>query len=177
MIKKLSGDEKINILLICLESLDLYSIDNIYQSTIKNLYKTQKMLYIYKKYSSRSQSNYSIQKTLYLLHSINNIALENHLQEKIKIILSDYSSFYLTNTKNFSLITSQYLNRFIYKYQIFYRYKLTQKMNNQKKRKNRLYNLAIINLYILNKILSKDGPYILYKYLELNKYNLKTNFC
>jgi len=177
MIKKLSRDEKINILLMCLESLDLYNIDSIYQSTIKDLHQTEKILYIYQKYSRGSQSNYSIQKALYLIHIINNIALENHLQEKVKIILSDYSSLYPTDTKNFSLITSQYLNRFTYKYQFFYRYNLTQKIISAKERKSQLYNLAIINLYILNKILSKDGPYILCKYLELNRYNFKAYFC
>lgn len=176
MIKKISGAEKINMLLICIESLDLYNVDNIHQSTIKELYQTQEIFYICQKYSIENQSNYPIQKTLYLLHVINNIALEKHIQEKVKIILNDYSSFHPTNTKSFSLTTNQYVNRFRYKYQIFYRYNLREKINSEKRRKNPLYNLAIINLYMLNKILSKDGPYTLYKYLEIKKYNLKTNF-
>ncbi len=112
-------NEKINILLMSLDSLDLYNLDNLHTATMKRLYKTKEKLNIYQKYCTNNKSNYSIQETLYLLNIINDIIIEEHLKEKIHTILSDYSSCSSNHVKNFSLTTSQYLNRFIYKYKIF----------------------------------------------------------
>lgn len=166
-------NEKISILLMCLDSLDLYNLDNLHIAMMKKSYKTKETLNTYHKYYINNKSNYSIQKTLYLLQIINDIILEEHLKEKIHTILSDYSSCSSTHAKIFSLTTSQYLNRFMYKYQIFYKYNLRTQINTTSKLKHKLYDIAIINLYILNKILSKNGPYILYKYLHLNKLQFK----
>nr|YP_010728891.1 hypothetical protein P6G75_pgp128 [Lithothamnion corallioides]WEA76995.1 hypothetical protein [Lithothamnion corallioides] len=174
MIQTRFMNEKIKILLICLDSLDLYSLDNLHASTNKELYKTEENPDIYHKYYINNRFNYSIQETLHLIHIINNIILEKPLKEKIQTVLSDYSSCSSTRVKNFSLTTRQYLNRFTYKCQIFYKYNLTKKIHMMSNQRKHFYNIAIINLYILNKILSTNGPYILYKYLHLNKYNLKS---
>lgn len=159
-------NEKFKILLISLDSLDLYTLDHIHISIIKNPYKTQQTPEIYQKYHIYTQSNYSIEEILNWLYIINNMVLEEHLKEKIQTILNEYSS---KHVKNFSITTRQYFNRFMYKYQFFYKYNLKKKMNITNDQRSNFYNIAIINLYILNKIFSTNGPYILYKYLHLNK--------
>nr|AYR05779.1 hypothetical protein [Lithothamnion sp.] len=174
MIRTKLINEKINTLLMCLDSLDLYILDHLQVSTIRKSYKRQQAPEIYQKYYTDNQSNYSIQEILNWLYIINNMVLEEHLKEKIQTVLNEYSSCSSNHIKNFSITTKQYLNRFMYKYQIFYRYNLTKKINTTSNQRNNFYNIAIINLYILNKILSTNGPYILYKYLYLNKYDIKS---
>lgn len=169
--------KKINSLLICLDSLDLYILDYLHISTIRKLYKRQQATEIHNKYYIDNQSKYSIQEILDWLYIVNNIILEEHLKEKIQTILNEYSSYSSNHRKDCSMTTKQYLNRFMYKYQIFYKYNLTRKINTINKQRNNFYNIAIINLYILNKILSTNGPYILYKYLYINKYDIKSRLC
>lgn len=174
MIQRRLINEKINTLLICLDSLDLYILDHLHISITRKLYKRQQATGVYYRYYTENQSKYSIQEILDWLYIVNNIVLDEHLKEKIQTVLNEYSSLSSKHRKNFSITTKQYLNRFMYKYQISYKYKLTKKMGTTIKQTNNFYNIAITNLYILNKILSTNGPYILYKYLYLNKYKIKS---
>nr|YP_009541667.1 hypothetical protein [Synarthrophyton chejuense]AYR05676.1 hypothetical protein [Synarthrophyton chejuense] len=165
----MSINEKLHSLLISLEALDLYTADNIY---ISNNYKKQNITKSKYKYYIIKKKLYSIQEILFFIHIINYIIKNKHLQEKVKDILVDYSYFYPNQINMLSLNTKKYLDRFIHKYKIYYKSKNSINMNIKYNQCQELYNYGITSLYILNKFLSKDGTYILYKYLKINQFIL-----
>ena len=158
---------KIHNLVICLESLELYAIDNI---NTTNAYNS----YISTKYYLNKKTNYSLQEILNILSAINNLLLYTTLQEKIRIILVDYAHFHHIDINMFSITTKQYLNRFIYKYQIFYKYDAIKDIYQRYNKNNQLFHIAITQLYLCNKIIAYEGPYLLYQYLYRKQHNINT---
>lgn len=159
-----------------LDSLDLYATDqmNILINT-KLSTKTEKR-YLDNTYYISKKTSYSIHETLYLINAINNMIIDDHIKATINNILTDYSSFYPNKQYLASLHTKQYIDRFKYKYQYFCKNKSNKSILLKHNRVESIYQIAIMQLYILNKISINEGPYILYKYLQSKEKNLSAKF-
>lgn len=145
---------KLSLLLFCLQSIDLYILDEIH---IKRSNKSLKILSTLHK----SNNSQDILKIIYLIHKI---ARKGHNQKIMLSILKDYISHY-TNIDCAENLTKKYLARFQYKHdKNLYEYSL--ELRNYKTT-GKFYQLAIINLYILYKTSLKEGPYILFKHIYI----------
>lgn len=145
---------KLSLLLFCLQSIDLYTLDEIY---IKRLNKSLKIP------STLNKSNNN-QDILKIIHLIQKIARKAHNQKIMLSILKDYIYHY-TNIDCAENLTKKYLAKFQYKYdKNLYEYGLESR---HYKTTGKLYQLAIINLYILYKTSLKGGSYVLLKYIHI----------
>lgn len=146
---------KLSLLLFCLQSIDLYTLDEIYYiKQSDKLLKTPSILL-------KSNSNQDILKIIYLIQKI---ARKVHNQKIMISILKDYIHHY-ANIDCAEKLTKKYLARFQYKYNNnLYEYAPESR---QYKKTSKFYQLAIINLYILYRTSIKEGPYILLKYIHI----------
>lgn len=143
---------KLSLLLFCLQSIDLYALDEIY---IKRSNKSLKI-------PSRLHKSNNNQDILTIIHLIQKIARKVHNQKIMLSILKNYIHYY-TNIDCAENLTKKYLARFQYKYdKNLYEYASKLRYD---KTTSKFYQLAIINLYILYKTSLKEGPYILLKYI------------
>lgn len=169
-------NQKIYLLLISLESLDLHIIDQmntLIQTQLKIKTKDQSLDH---KYYVNKRYTYSIRDILYSVNVINNMLVDHHIQKTINNILTDYSSFYPNKQHLTSLNTRQYLNRFAYKYQYFYKNKNNKYIFTKHNKIKTIYKIAIVQLYILNKLAIEESPYRLYAYLQSKENNLNAKF-
>ena len=153
--------KKLQNISICLEALDLYHRDHI----IKHI--NNKIENINQKNNNRC-SNYLHSTSLSsvtLLGIIHEMLLKNDAKDKICAIVTNYSS-HQKYGQEFSLITVQYLSRFIHKYKIYYKYKYYSQIKNFRLKKQ-IQNAAILSLYILHRVLLKESLYFLYEYLKI----------
>nr|AYR06384.1 hypothetical protein [Rhodogorgon sp.] len=170
-LKKKFIKEKIDILLISLESLDLYSFDYISRLDTKTFQDISNIFTIRKCNLLRdieTNAKCCFECSLLLISIIHQIVTRTHIHQNITYILHDYchnnQKSHITST---SYATKQYLNRFKYKYQKIYRYYQDKSNSIQGKQ---LYNIAVANLYILHLTCSKEGLYILYKYIYISPF-------
>lgn len=172
-IKKRFTKEKIDILLISLESLDLYSFDDISTSEIKSFKDLLNVFFIRQCSLLRdveTNSQCCFEHSLLLINIIQQLAMKAHINKNIYNILHDYCHNYTRNSRqDSSLLTQKYLNRFIYKYQKAYRYYQDKLINTKEKQ---LHKIAITHLYILHKACSREGLYILYKYIYVSSFSI-----
>nr|AYR06175.1 hypothetical protein [Renouxia sp.] len=170
-IKKKLIKEKIDILLISLESLDLYSFDDINKAESKSFKDLLNIFTIRQCNLLRdieTSAQCCFERSLLLINTIQQLVMKTHISRSINYILHDYCySYKRNNRQNSSLLTKQYLNRFKYKYQKAYRYYQNKLINTKEKQ---LYNIAITHLYILHKACSREGLYILYKYIYVSTF-------
>lgn len=153
---------KLYILLLCIESLDMYNEDNNHHihtkiCSIRTLIHNNQKAYINGKHNYITYNNFL---TL-ILDNINKIVIKKDIQNKIIKILNNYSlENHKLNHKN--LISYQYFRRFIYKYR---NYQL--KDNNQHHTNtDEVYKISLINLYLLYKLTSQKNTYCLYQFLS-----------
>lgn len=136
-------------ILICLESLDLYNND-----------KHNK--YIYHYFNNLIKKHHQYKYLINLIQIINKSILKKNTQKTINDTLGE--SFSKTDNKNAkSLIKSQYINRFIYKYQFYYNIQKCDIVNQHKTQE--IKKIAIINLYLIHKIVSEHNLFFLYTYI------------
>lgn len=141
-------NKSILLIKICLSSL------SIHDKTIKISTKiNQKLVDI-----QRINNNHyllSYQRILLVIHNtLNIISKHNNNYCKILCILIDYS----TNPQKLSLASSKYIKRFKYKYSI--------KINNKYVR--RIDKIAILQLYIIYKLLITKQPIYIFNYTKQN---------
>lgn len=101
--------------------------------------------------------------TIELIYKIHQLINKPFIQKIILNILKDYSK-HKHDSPILSKLTLQYINRF------YYIYKKTQDFYNTDHHYTitNIFNIAITNLYILKKLQTKWGIYILIKYLYIN---------
>nr|QOS04520.1 hypothetical protein [Sarcopeltis skottsbergii] len=154
MNKKIEFKERINLILITIEALDLYILDSIQREYCINKYNIlfTKLIKYNNHYNSKIQFNYYIQ-IIYLFYTL---ITQSYLYNLILELLYD-----ICNT-TYSQLTLQYMQRFTYIYNQNQNYYNTYSQYNKLK----IYNIAIYNLYIINQINNKYGIYYLFKYLH-----------
>nr|YP_009257630.1 hypothetical protein [Coeloseira compressa]ANH09713.1 hypothetical protein [Coeloseira compressa] len=140
-------NKKIQFLIMSTEAIDIYLLKN-----------TRDQI-LYRKYYSNKQENISRKQQIKTIIANINFLFskiqQNHMQELIKSILKNYT------IDLESLIVQQYLKRFKYLYK-----KTQNYYHNLSFLENiKIQKLAIINLYIINKINTKKGLYNLLNYL------------
>lgn len=152
---------KIDTLLISIEALDIYSSEYISKKEFNISYNEKIVISKIRfgnynrhpKYNKQCEFEDSIK----AIYSINNSMTNLYIQNTIEIILNNYSNNLLCN------LTQQYIKRYIYIY-----IKTQNHYNNLSNCINtKIKDIAISNLYILNKINTNDGIYKLIRYLNL----------
>nr|YP_009332837.1 hypothetical chloroplast RF65 [Membranoptera tenuis]AKL79093.1 hypothetical chloroplast RF65 [Membranoptera tenuis] len=150
---------KINLLFISLEALDLYSqkyIDNhIEQFTHKKIktLNSRKLSLNYYQYNSY----YDFSSIIIYINIIYNIINTKSIQASTKSIINEYNK-YIKST-----LLTQYLNKFTY---IYYKlYNCYENHNSKKFNIIYIHELAIINLYIILKSYKKKGILSFIEYL------------
>nr|ARW60703.1 hypothetical protein [Polysiphonia sp.] len=141
---------KIDLLMISLEIL------NIYFSTNDNIIEFQEIRYDLKKCNFKT--TYSFIKIVQYIYTIR-LMIKRYLLHEIAIeILKKY-----TKLNKFNFIT-KYKKRFHNKSFILREYYRSKKLLNNTSKID-MNNTAFINLYIISKLINKEGVYILIKYL------------
>lgn len=171
MISLRCGDKKIQNLLICLESLDLYNKDHAsrYLNTELNNVKNPNK-YKRKWLRKKNIDQYCDPQQLITLNIINKIISRKDIQNKIVTILTNYSTTTVSQNhqQEFS-IADQYLNRFMYKYQNHYCYNSINNTHKCTIKSQEILRIGIVNLYLIYKSLSNESTHFLYQYLTTNK--------
>lgn len=155
MNKKLNLKKRIDLILITIEALDLYALENIQKKDICNHHSIS--LIRFGNYLRHADKNSPLKFKQYII-SIQicyNLISQYCLQNLALEILNDACS------QIRSKMTLQYIHRFIYLYN------QTQDYYNTYSRYDDLNinNIAITNLYIISQINNKYGIYYLIKYL------------
>lgn len=158
MHNKIKFKHKLDLLLISIEALNLYKSKNIYNQTINTTKLYQDIFFIRSGNYIRNINNnllFNLHQTITIIYRIYIYSKQMYLQEIVKRILNNYCNS-INNT-----IELQYYNRFNYIY------KKTQNYHNHYSyyKQAKIEQLAIINLYIINKINNNYGFYFLIKYL------------
>lgn len=165
MKNQISFNQKLDLLIISLKTLKTLKNNKLIKTTsnrnIKNLNTyliSLEELYIYlKKYNNIIYQYLATAiLNLYILHKkINNYLLS----KKAYLILQSYTSY------NESKKLKQYIRKFNYLY-----FKRNKYYNDYKyidyESKIKINKIAIINLYLITKLINKQGIYILIKYLN-----------
>nr|YP_009293944.1 hypothetical protein Ahnf_147 [Ahnfeltia plicata]AOM65632.1 hypothetical protein Ahnf_147 [Ahnfeltia plicata]UAT97213.1 hypothetical protein Ahn.pli.UK.pt_104 [Ahnfeltia plicata]UAT97418.1 hypothetical protein Ahn.pli.Chile.pt_104 [Ahnfeltia plicata] len=157
--KIISIKRDLDILIIAIEAIDIYALDNI------SHYSDKSDIFLIRSGNKNRDTGINkrctFQETLLLISKFQDILSAKYLQNIIYNILKDYS-----NLNQSSQITYQYLWRFQYLYKKTYdfantsHYYDTELVN--------IEQIAIISLYILNQLYLKHGTYMLIKYIYLN---------
>nr|YP_009393616.1 hypothetical protein [Bostrychia simpliciuscula]ARW62178.1 hypothetical protein [Bostrychia simpliciuscula] len=168
MKKKTNFKKKIDLLLISIEAISIYKIQNLLTSQVNINYKDKNNLLFVtnlikinqniRNYYNNSSCNFI--QCIYQIYIIYNFIQINVLNELILQILQKYKKCVK------SLEVQQYLNKFTYIYFVKYEYYYTYKSLNCLYKIN-INELAILNLYIIKKLQSRQGILILIKYLYL----------
>ena len=142
--------QKISNLIISIEILDIYSKK--YSNKIRNQYICINYFFLP---ASKIILNYNLKMNLiYILFHIYIVIHKQNIQKIASILIRDYS----LNKK--SIMTTQYLNKFYYIYNKVNHYYDYLNDNN-----NYIYEISIINLYVINKINKPQGLFFFVKYL------------
>ena len=159
MNKKLHFKKKIDLLLISLEAIDTYSLENIYNKN--RLIRSRKKEQIFRLRSgnyTRHPSNNSLcefEDSIKTIHIIQDVLSNSFTQNMAFTVLNNH---YKNPT---SIVNQQYIKRFKYIYnktQNYYSiYSYSINVN--------LSEIAIINLYIIAQLKTKHGIYLILKYL------------
>nr|AOM64623.1 hypothetical protein Riqu_144 [Riquetophycus sp.] len=142
---------KIKLLLITIESLNLYTHDLLKSKTI-NI--NQEINFI--KYNHLISNIYT-ENSILLIINIYNLIKTKYLQEIVNKILKDYSN------RCKCKLTLQYLKRYIYIYSKTQKYYSKNDQNNN----INIQNIAITNLYIIKKINQVQGLFFMIQYLMI----------
>lgn len=125
--------KKLQNLSISLEALDLNHKDYIIYCTSKELQDIRK--------ESEDRYNNCLNSmnlnTVVLISIIHRLLIISNAKSTIRTIVSDYFSKNQQCNEKFSAVTSQYLHRFIYKYQIYYKHKYCGHIKNFRLKKNK----------------------------------------
>ena len=146
-------------MLISLEALDLYLVNNIGILPIdyvkqKNILKIRSSNYIR---NSNSNLKCSFKTSIAFIYHLQYLLSKPHIQQIITNILVHYNNVPTNKFKQ------QYINRFKYIYNKTLKY-----YNSHSHYGNfNLEEIAILNLYIIKNVSSPEGIYILIKYLYL----------
>lgn len=157
MDNKIKFKQKLDLLIISIEALDLYTSNNINQMIQKQ--KLLKYIFLIRSgnyiRNAKNHSLFDFYQTIKIIYKIYIYLKQVYLQEIIIKILNNYSH------SLYNSIEFQYYNRFKYIY------KKTQNYYNHFSyyKQIKLEHLALINLYIIHKINNKYGFYFLIKYL------------
>uniref|UniRef100_UPI003001E23D hypothetical protein n=1 Tax=Anunuuluaehu liula TaxID=3049639 RepID=UPI003001E23D len=153
MYKKLNLKKRIDLILIAIESLDLYALENTHKKYI--LYNI--LLIRFGNYIRHADTNSSLEfkqyiKGIQICYSLITQSCLNNLASEI---------LYNVCNQIQPQLTSQYIKRFKYIYNQTQDYYNTYSEYNDLN----IYNIAIVNLYIISRINNKYGIYYLIKYL------------
>lgn len=152
MHQKLSSKNKIHLLLISLEALNIYIDDYTlkYKSKKYNIFIDHSCNFFYK------YSLLHFHSTIHDLYLIYNLIYTSKIHDLAYRILHSFS---IENKKNsFSYINTKYLNKFLYIYYQYKSYYQNHYIN--------LKTIAIMNLYIIIHIKKINGFHYLIKYLK-----------
>nr|YP_009589087.1 conserved hypothetical plastid protein [Corallina ferreyrae]QBL75603.1 conserved hypothetical plastid protein [Corallina ferreyrae] len=165
------GNKKIQNLLICLESLDLYNKDDTSRYLNKELNKVKDSHKYKRKWLNKKNiEQYCDPQQLITLNTINQIISRKDIQTKIVTILTNYSKTTISqNYKQEFSIADQYLNRFMYKYQNHYCYNSINNTHKYTIKSQEILRIGIVNLYLIYKSVSNESTHFLYQYLTTNK--------
>nr|QCI08291.1 hypothetical protein [Pterothamnion crispum] len=157
-IQKTSYKTKIDLLLISLEALDLYSLENIDNCIISKSYIKQiksMKLFIFQSHNLIKHmgynQEYNFEYMLNILHSTNKLIKNKTIHKLIHQILINENP----------VLIKKYINKFSYIYNKNYQYYNIQAYYTE----NNLENCAIINLYIMNKIIINTNISFFINYL------------
>nr|QCI07405.1 hypothetical protein [Leiomenia cribrosa] len=158
MHNKIKFKNKLDLLLISIEALDLYTTNTLYKYIVQNTKLSQYIFLIRSGNCIRNVKNHTLfnfYHTIVISYQIYIYLKQIYLQEIIIKILNNHC-----NSINNS-IEKQYFNRFKYIYErtqnSYNHYSYYQKVN--------IKQIAIINLYLIYKINNNYGFYFLIKYL------------
>lgn len=154
MNKKIDFKQRIILILITIEALDLYIVDNIQRELHINKYNI--LLNTLIKYNNNYNSKIQFKRYIQIIHLFYILITQSYLYNLILELLYD-----ICNKTN-SQLTLQYIQRFKYIYNQNQDYYNTYSKNN----KLQISNIAIYNLYTINQINNTDGLYYLVKYLH-----------
>ena len=149
---------KLDLLLISIEALSLYISKNMYNGTIDTTKFDQHIFFIRSGNHIRNTNGnllFNLHQTVTIIYQIYIYSKQIYLQEIVKKVLNNYCNS-IHNT-----IEVQYYNRFQYIYRKTQNYYNHHSYYEQIK----IEQLAILNLYIINKINNNYGFYFLIKYL------------
>lgn len=152
-------------LITCLEALNVQN-HHVYRTYFKRQNRTN-----IQPYHQLDCKNYKYDKhTLWLIYNILNTTryCKNTLK-KIFFILMSYSNNKSYFNNIISLITYKYIKRFIYKYQKYHKYDIKHDIYQKDSTINKLDKLALINLYIIYKLLRTKNNFFIYKNLTIKK--------
>ena len=158
MHNKIKFKHKLDLLLISIEALSLYISKNIYNKTIDSTKLYQHIFFIRSgNYIRNTNGNllFNLHQTITIIYQIYLYSKQIYLQEIVKKVLNNYCNS-IDNT-----IEVQYYNRFQYIYRKTQNYYSHYSYYKHIKTEQ----LAILNLYIINKINNNYGFYFLIKYL------------
>ena len=144
---------KILYIFICLRILQQYNKNNKY---ILNNFK-------HKAHITNLEDIAYIQKYNYtnILSIIDHVMCITYKYNTVNMILKYQSTIpIMYNNKKFNKLYDQYIKKFIYKHQQYHNNNI-KKQNN----KNSIYNIGIMQVYTLYKILHTKHKFIAYKYL------------
>nr|YP_009393415.1 hypothetical protein [Symphyocladiella dendroidea]ARW61977.1 hypothetical protein [Symphyocladiella dendroidea] len=150
MNKKKNYFKKIDLLLISLETLNIYFTQN------KNIAEFRAIRYNLKK--NQLNKNNQLIKIIKYIYTIKLVIEKYLLHEIANEILKNYAISNKCNTIN--KYNKKFYNRYFTKASYYSKYKLLHNKYNIDTN-----NIAIINLYIISKLIKQKGIYILIKYL------------
>lgn len=158
MVIRLSTVKKINFLLIGIEAVSMYALDE-YCKDKNNNFFLQKLSVI--RYSSNldwlsnNLCNHK-KKEIEIIGYVQNLVNNFKIQSTICNILRDMGN------EKVSKITYQYLDRFSY---IYFRTQNYYDGNNKRCNAKYMHEVAKLNLYMMHRITYQDGIYFFVKYL------------
>lgn len=149
--------KRINLFLISLQALDVYSSEaiNNYSQNINHNTSSVRLKKNIK--NLEKNSTYTFQEIIILIYNIQDLFSKSSIRNIIyEILVNSYQD-------NASTISRQYLKKFHYIYNKTYSYYYLHSHQNNKN----LKQIALINLYMIYKINDKEGIYFFIKYLCL----------
>nr|YP_009511766.1 hypothetical protein [Melanthalia intermedia]AXI97643.1 hypothetical protein [Melanthalia intermedia] len=158
MVGKLNTIKKIDFLLISAEAVSMYNLDEYHENKEDGSIFLQK-LSATKDSNERSYlaiNSFNYEKDIEIIYHVQRLVDNFKVQESIYNILQNISS------KKLSKTTFQYLDRFRY---IYFRKRNYYSNNNKRCDEKYVHEIAVLNLYIINRIACQDGIYFLAKYL------------
>lgn len=154
MNKKIEFKKRITLILITIEALDLYIVDNIQRELHINRYNI--LLNTLIKYNCNYNAQIQLKHYIQIIHLLYILITQSYLYNLILELLYDICN------KTHSQLTLQYMQRFKYIYNQNQDYYNTYSKDN----KLQICNIAIYNLYTINHINNTYGLYYLVKYLH-----------